>query len=427
LKPYREPEISRIDLSGPVLDVLPSGSEPRAFDWFEPPPPGAVDAAYDLLSRLGATANEKITEHGRRLRRLPLSPRLAAILLAANGARQAAIGCALLSERGFQPVGDPATTSSDLMAAADRERDLPGHVLKAAAALQSIAGAAAGTSIGESALRRAVLAGYPDRVGRRRAPGSSRVLLASGHGAVIGRESGVRGGEFLVALDVSAGKRGEGSEAHIRIASVVDRDWLKPTETRLEHHLDEATGTVRAVSRDYYGAIVLAERPQSPDPDEASRLLADAYLARPHPAEDLQLLRRLRFAGIEADVHDLVARAAARCRELKRVDLSSGLTLDQQRTLDRLAPSFVRLPSGRDARLDYQEDGSVTAAVKLQELFGLADTPRIGPRRDPLLLLLLAPNGRPVQTTRDLRSFWERTYPDVRKELRGRYPRHPWP
>ena len=85
------------------------------------------------------------------------------------------------------------------------------------------------------------------------------------------------------------------------------------------------------------------------------------------------------------------------------------------------------MPSGREARLEYQTDGSVSAAVKLQELFGLADTPRVGPRREPLLLLLLAPNGRPVQTTRDLRSFWERTYPEVRRELRGRYPRHPWP
>ena len=92
-----------------------------------------------------------------------------------------------------------------------------------------------------------------------------------------------------------------------------------------------------------------------------------------------------------------------------------------------MAPQTIRVPSGREARLEYQADGSVSAAVKLQELFGLAETPRVGPRREPVLLALLAPNGRPVQMTRDLRSFWERTYPEVRKELRGRYPRHPWP
>jgi len=95
--------------------------------------------------------------------------------------------------------------------------------------------------------------------------------------------------------------------------------------------------------------------------------------------------------------------------------------------LDRLAPARLALPSGRTAALEYRDDGTIVAAVKLQELFGLADTPRIGPRQSPVLFELLAPNGRAVQTTRDLRSFWERTYPEVRKELRGRYPRHPWP
>jgi ATP-dependent helicase HrpB len=95
--------------------------------------------------------------------------------------------------------------------------------------------------------------------------------------------------------------------------------------------------------------------------------------------------------------------------------------------LDRLAPPRLTVPSGRTHALEYQEDGTVVASIKLQELFGLAETPRIGPHGEPVLLALLAPNGRPVQRTRDLRSFWENTYPEVRKELRGRYPRHPWP
>jgi ATP-dependent RNA helicase HrpB len=97
------------------------------------------------------------------------------------------------------------------------------------------------------------------------------------------------------------------------------------------------------------------------------------------------------------------------------------------RDLNRDAPETIVVPSGRHVRLDYGDDGSVSASVKLQELFGLADTPRIGPRREAVLFALLAPNGRPVQLTRDLRSFWDRTYPEVRKELRGRYPKHPWP
>ena len=114
-------------------------------------------------------------------------------------------------------------------------------------------------------------------------------------------------------------------------------------------------------------------------------------------------------------------------RTLDAIDLAAHLTHEDARDLARLAPDTLRVPSGRTARLEYQEDGSVSAAVKLQELFGLAETPRIGPHQTPVLLQLLAPNGRPVQTTRDLRSFWDRTYPEVRKELRGRYPKHPWP
>src|SRR5262249_60324063 len=109
------------------------------------------------------------------------------------------------------------------------------------------------------------------------------------------------------------------------------------------------------------------------------------------------------------------------------MDLRGGVRANWIRGGDRAAPATLTVPSGRQHRLEYNDDGTVTASVKLQELFGLADTPRIGPRREPVLLALLAPNGRPVQMTRDLRSFWDRTYPDVRKELRGRYPKHPWP
>ena len=109
------------------------------------------------------------------------------------------------------------------------------------------------------------------------------------------------------------------------------------------------------------------------------------------------------------------------------VDLRTALPWDVTRALDAAAPTSLPVPSGRSAALHYREDGTVSAAVKLQELFGLTDTPRLGPQQQPVILELLAPNGRPVQTTTDLRSFWARTYPEVRKELRGRYPKHPWP
>ena len=429
LHAHREPELQRVDLSGTVLDVLAWGGDPRTFDWFEAPGPGRVDAAFELLERLGATSAGRLTDAGRRMQRLPLNPRLSAILLAAAGTREAAVACALLSERHYQSLsaGHRPTTTSDLLSAVERERDLPQHVLRAARMLQSLVDERPHPAIDESAFRRALLAGYPDRVGRRRAPASPRVLLSSGHGAVVGPDSGVRDGEFLLALDVVAGRPGEGAEARIRMASLVDRDWLAPTHTRVEHAFDSAAGVVRAVSRDYYDALVLTERPSTAQPEEVERLLVDAYMSKALPDADEQLLRRARFAGIAVDVRAFVQRAARGIRALRDLAIERGFTGEERRRLDQLAPQTIGVPSGREARLEYQADGSVSAAVKLQELFGLVDTPRVGPGRDPVLLSLLAPNGRPVQMTRDLRSFWERTYPEVRKELRGRYPKHPWP
>jgi len=130
---------------------------------------------------------------------------------------------------------------------------------------------------------------------------------------------------------------------------------------------------------------------------------------------------------LSVDVAHLVKMAAYGVRNLSEVRLARALSHEVEPALARDAPDTIVVPSGRAVRLEYLEDGSVKAAVKLQELFGLSDTPRIGPQRESVLLALLAPNGRPVQLTRDLRSFWERTYPEVRKELRGRYPKHPWP
>ena len=254
------------------------------------------------------------------------------------------------------------------------------------------------------------------------------MLLASGHGAVVGPESGVRDGEFLVALDVMAGRPGEVAEARIRMASTVDRSWLTPTHTRVDHVFDRDAGVVRAMSRDYYDALVLVERPAPADPDEVERLLVDAYLVEAARARRTSRFCAARGSPASPSMFERWWSAPREARARSAIStVERGLTGDERRRLDEMAPQTIGVPSGREARLEYQADGSVSAAVKLQELFGLADTPRVGPRRDPVLLALLAPNGRPVQMTRDLRSFWERTYPEVRKELRGRYPKHPWP
>jgi ATP-dependent helicase HrpB len=393
-----------------------------------------VQAACDLLTRLGAIVGTRVTPLGHQMRRLPLHPRLARVLIAAGGAWEAAAACTLLSE-GWATlpsatVPASAATSCDLLPLIDRWTNVAPHTRQVAEAVhrlsREVLGGAARDHVGEVQLRHALLDGYPDRVARRRPHDPSRVVMASGRGATMGRECAVVEGEWLVALDLTNGRPGQ-SDTLVRSASRVEVDWLAPTTRAVEHRLDEGQGTVRAFAVSRYGAIVMSEQPVAPDPVERVRLLAAAWRERPLDEVSQQLVRRARFAGLDLDLVALSETAAAAARSVQDLDLLAALPWDTSRVLDSVAPVSLPVPSGRSARLDYREDGTVSAAVKLQELFGLADTPAIGPRRQPVVIELLAPNGRPVQTTTDLRSFWGRTYPEVRKELRGRYPRHPWP
>lgn len=442
LRPHREPEIHRVDLAATVLDVIAWGGDPRTLEWFERPREEALDAAIALLGRLGAIRDGRLTPLGEQIGPLAVHPRLACMLVAAKGAREMARACAIVSERHFVPPRS-ASTTSDLLSALDGWQNVPPHIQRVAAEIEKGVGRrfpptasratrparTAGNdtrplfTLSESDFRRAVLAGYPDRVAQRREPGSPRVRLSSGAGAAVGQESGVRDGEFLVAIDVVHAA----ADARIRIASLVDREWLLPNETEIVHRFDRETGTVRAARVERYDALTLAEHPARPDPTIAARLLADAWLERGPRPDDEQLLRRLEFAGQTVAVDRLVREAAGTVRSVDDLQLAGALPPHILRTLARDAPETLVVPSGRTVRLAYGTDGGVSASVKLQELFGLAETPRIGPKRVPVLLSLLAPNGRPVQLTRDLRSFWDRTYPEVRKELRGRYPKHPWP
>ncbi|MDP1570931.1 MAG: ATP-dependent helicase C-terminal domain-containing protein, partial [Vicinamibacterales bacterium] len=432
LRPHREPEIARVDLAGPVLEILAWGANPRTFDWFDAPAPDRIDAALALLARLGAIDNEaapSITALGRRIARLPLHPRLGRLLLAADGAQEAALACALLSEAGrVDPRG--VSTSCDLLPLIDTPSRLPGHVQQTARALAHSAretGRTLADGDGDTRLRRAILAAFPDRLARRREPGGDLVTLASGHGGRLARESGVRDGEFLVALDVRGGRRDGHSEALVTLASRVEREWLVPTSRVVEHRFDAEAGVVKAARLDRIDAFVVSEHNVAPDPVEAARLLAEAWKTRTPDARSAVLLARLRFAGLPVDLDDLLITAASSVRRLDQIDLSAALPYAVMQELDRRAPAMLPVPSGRSTPLTYHEDGIVSASVKLQELFGLAETPRIGPGRVPVVFHLLAPNGRPVQTTQDLKSFWARTYPEVRRELRGRYPKHPWP
>ena len=425
LRPHREAEVHRVDLSDAVLDILAWGGDPSSFEWFEPPAADRVNAALALLQQLGALRDGRVTRLGERMKRMPLHPRLARMLVEAGGRHDVAVACALLSERhATARVSD--TTSSDLLSAVGDDRATPPHVREVARRLAHLAGESTGADAlsGEALFLRAVFTGYPDRVAKRREPGSPRFLLASGHGAVLGRESGVRHAPFVVAVDVQAARRGD-AEATIRIASAVDPDWLEPSDVRVEHMLE--AGRVRAIERTCYGEIPIADRPVTPDPEEAARLLAEAYALRGLTPSDEQLVRRLHVAELPCDVPAMLRAAAAGRLRLDDIDLGRALDRSIARDLERRAPETIRVPSGRSVRVTYQADGTAVAAVKLQELFGLAESPRLGARHEPVVFELLAPNGRPVQTTRDLRSFWNTTYQEVRRELRSRYPRHPWP
>ncbi|HEY6212861.1 MAG TPA: ATP-dependent helicase C-terminal domain-containing protein, partial [Vicinamibacterales bacterium] len=311
LRPHREPEVRRVDLAGPVLDILSWGGDPKTFQWFERPPEERIDAAIALLQLLRPDD---------RLRRFPLHPRLARLLIDAHGADEAIEFC-----------GEDAR---ELSAIARR-----------------VLGSEYRKHVDNAVLGRALLSAYPDRVAQRREPKSPRLLLSSGTGATLAREIDDGNGEFLVVLDITGDL--------VRMARVVEREWLTPTNRETVQDGD------RIVDRAMYGAIVLHEQ--------------------------------------------TVGRVAAPKPERKRLP----------------GPPDLALPSGRKTKLDYRDDGSIVASVKLQELFGLADTPRIN--GTPVTFELLSPAGRPVQVTRDLRSFWNGAYHEVRKELRARYPRHPWP
>jgi ATP-dependent helicase HrpB len=402
LKPHREPDIARLDVAGPVLYLIAWGEHPERFEWFDPPPPERLDDALRLLTRLGAIdGTHRVTQLGRKMLQLPTHPRIARILLDGRGAPEVIHASARLS-------GDQAF--------AEQLRRVVSHVFDHPAA-----------HIDDTAVRHALFVGYADRLGRRRRDDPLRVVLASGHGAILGNECESVAAEFLVALSVVASRRQGVQEAIIRDASEVEVEWIAPTSSDIEHRFDADTGRVRAFKVRRFDALTLSEHPVAADPDVVASLLCQRWLQRGFDEKTHQLLRRARFAGEVLDLESVARDAAYGADSVDEIDITARLPFDVARRIEKAAPTTLPLPSGRSAGLTYAEDGTVSASVKLQELFGLADSPQLGPHKTPVTFLLLAPNGRPVQTTRDLRSFWERTYPEVRKELRGRYPKHPWP
>ncbi|HET9765259.1 MAG TPA: ATP-dependent helicase C-terminal domain-containing protein [Thermoanaerobaculia bacterium] len=304
------------------------------------------------------------------------------------------------------------------------------------------------------ALGRALLAAFPDRLARRRAAGDARGLMVGGRGVRLGPESGVQRAELFLCLDLDAGRRGERAEARVRVASAVAADWLPATDLLddAEVRYDAARDRVVARRRSRYRDLVVAEA-EVPVRDEAAAAaaLADAAASDLHAALGLDdddvagFLSRVRFLREwrpelalptfdEPQLAALLPALAAGRRslaELRRAPVLESLrgmvTPAQLAALEREAPERLAVPSGSRIRLIYEQGRPPVLAARIQELFGLAETPRLAGGRVSVLVHLLAPNGRPQQVTDDLASFWRTTYPQVRKELRARYPRHAWP
>ncbi len=482
MTPYALPEIMEADLAPLLLELAAWGvSDPVGLSWLDPPPEAALGAARQLLDQLGALDGAgRITPLGSAMAGLPLHPRQARLLLRARDLGRRRLGCdlaALVSERDIFRRYD-AATHAGLSDISDRLESLQawrtdGSVLQQTdrSALKGVervsrqlermiaSGAEQrGLPGQEDTIARLLLAAYPDRLARRREGGDDRYQLAGGRGARLSPRSVVKNTEYIVAVDVDVDAGGEG-EGIIHLASAVTLDLVRQElapliERQSAVSWSEREGRVVSLLEERVGAVSLSAKPYAATSGEllpvvleavrASRLklltLGEggrqlqgrvALLRRAYPDQgwpdlsDDQLLESLdewlapHLSGVRTE------------QDLASLDVAAavGTLLDyrQKRDLDDLTPTHLMVPSGSRIRLDYTSGELPVLAVKLQELFGLAETPTVAGGRVAVLLHLLSPAGRPIQVTQDLKGFWNGAYHQVKKELKGRYPKHPWP
>ncbi|MET7470994.1 ATP-dependent helicase HrpB [Micromonospora sp. NPDC005686] len=468
LAPQPEPEIATADLTGFALELAAWGTPDGAgLALPDPPPPAALTVARETLTTLGAVDHEgRITARGRAVAAVGTHPRLARALLDGVprvGAERAAQVVAILGEDTLGGTGD------DLPARWRRLRDGTDpaatarwrtEVRRLRAALPTDQRPADRVNQRERLpddLAAGLLAGlaYPERLARARRPGGSAYLMAGGTAAELAPGSGLAGAAWLA---VAVADRSPGAPAaRVRLAAPIDEATAREAGAALLRSGREVVwsgGDVVARELVRLGAVELVDRPlTAPEPKLVAAALLDGLrqegpgLLRWTP-EATGLRQRLAFCRRALgddwpDVSDaaLLARAeewfgpelarARRRADLGRVDVAAALRrlLDwrQAARLDELAPERLAVPSGSRIRVDYADPAAPVLAVKLQETFGWRDVPRVADGRVPVLLHLLSPAGRPVAVTADLASFWRTGYPQVRAELRGRYPRHPWP
>jgi ATP-dependent helicase HrpB len=489
------PEIARADLSEALLSLAGAGiARPSELGWLTPPPEAALAAAQELLGWLGAvTPAGDITPQGQRLLRLPLHPRLARIVTRGEElgvGSEACLAAALLSERDIRSdarlkmspggrrelgVSGPCDVLELMSRFAEAEavNFRPDGVKRAGLDVRSVQSVATtyrklssqvrrtgprpdSPDVLDAAVRRAILSGFPDRVGKRRRAGQPDIVLSQGGSAKLSETSVVHEGELLVAVaadEQSAGGRAQGA---IRLATSIEANWLLEDYGAHIEMKDELTwnpDAERVERREgmAFGALLLdeARAVAAPSP-EASRLLFEAAKSRgvftALASETVgSLIARLALlrehfpeAGLPEVSSGLDDAAALRlCQdrvsfaELRELDaaqsLRQALGPAGERLLASETPESFRLPGGKNAEIHYEAGKPPWLESRLQDFFGMKQTPRICRGKVPLTLHLLAPNGRAQQVTSDLGGFWERHYAAVRRELMRKYPRHPWP
>lgn len=426
------PEIMRRELSELCLSLRAMGiADPQSLAWLDPPPEAAVSRAEELLERLGAAG-----ERARSMARYPLHPRLARLVLEAveRGVGEEGCAAAALLSSGAR------SESCDLMRLIDAEMD--SRTRRHFEQIRRIVRPPKQQKHTPGALSLSILTAFPDRVARRRK--DNQLLLASGGSALLACETR---SEFLVAADIE--DRTEHALPLVRLHSAIEPEWLIdlfPDRLRERSGVEwnRTAERVDAVSALLYDNLVIDEtRSGTPDPEQASTLLAErvleAGISKFVNREDLdQFLARAAFASEHAaipkvDVEsalDELCQGRKSFAELRSAANSLMALLEQRanpRVLNAVAPNRMRLPNGRETKIHYETGKPPWIASRLQDFFGMRETPRIANGKVPLVVHLLAPNQRPVQTTTDLAGFWQRLYPQVRRELSRRYPKHAWP
>ncbi|HEX8385524.1 MAG TPA: ATP-dependent helicase HrpB, partial [Rubricoccaceae bacterium] len=468
LAPFARPEIATADLAGLALALAAWGAGPDELAWLDPPPPPAFAAARALLTSLDALdAGGRLTPHGEAMAALPMHPRLAHLALRGGRTALCADLVALLSERDPVRPDGPLPVDADVRLRVEALHGGRPHVPNGRVDVGALRAVRAESDRWRrswdarderpdlDSVGRLVALAYPDRVAQRvgETAGGARYRLRDGRTALLDRTQPLADAPFLALADLDDRAGG----ARVFLAAPLAADEIEAAfagQIVTDDTVAWDGGAVRARRTVRLGAVVLREAAlRDPDPDAVARaflggLAAGGIGALPWSKDAARLRERLAFLHAHdpegwPDVSDAAlldgldgwlgphVAGMSRLTDLARVDLGGALLglvgWARKGEVDRLAPSHVVVPSGSTLPLDYSDPEAPVLAVRLQEVFGMRETPRVLGGRVPVVMHLLSPAGRPAQVTRDLASFWQAGYFDVRKDLRGRYPKHAWP